>query len=73
MPVKMPATHSWTKRPREALLQLDIELFSSMFRIGGRPMLRIGSRKSIEAAIALQLLAQNNAENFFCVVPRYET
>ena len=35
MPVKMPATHSWTKRPREALLQLDIGLLVNMFRIGG--------------------------------------
>ena len=28
-------TRSWTKRPREALLQLDIELGLYLFRIGG--------------------------------------
>ena len=33
--VKMLVNHSWTKRPREALLQLDIELGICMFRIGG--------------------------------------
>ena len=31
----MLVNHSWTKRPREALLQLDIELGIYMFRIGG--------------------------------------
>ena len=31
----MLTNHSWTKRPREALLQLDIELGLYMFRIGG--------------------------------------
>ena len=31
----MLVNHSWTKRPREALLQLDIELGIRMFRIGG--------------------------------------
>ncbi len=31
----MLVNHSWTKRPREALLQLDIELGICMFRIGG--------------------------------------
>ena len=31
----MLITHSWTKRPREALLQFDIELGLDMFRIGG--------------------------------------
>ena len=33
--VKMPCTRSQTKRPREALLQLDIGFRLSMFRIGG--------------------------------------
>ena len=33
--VKMLVNHSWTKRPREALLQLDIELGIYLFRIGG--------------------------------------
>jgi len=33
----MLVNHSWTKRPREALLQLDIELVIYMFRIGGSP------------------------------------
>ncbi len=33
--VKMPCTHSQTKRPREALLQLDIGYRLSMFSIGG--------------------------------------
>ena len=31
----MLVTRSWTKRPREALLQLDIGLGFCMFRIGG--------------------------------------
>ena len=31
----MLTNRSWTKRPREALLQLDIELGIHMFRIGG--------------------------------------
>jgi hypothetical protein len=31
----MLVNHSWTKRPREALLQLDIELGIYLFRIGG--------------------------------------
>ena len=31
----MLSTRSWTKRPREALLQLDIELRFYLFRIGG--------------------------------------
>ncbi len=31
----MLTNHSWTRRPREALLQLDIELGIYMFRIGG--------------------------------------
>ena len=31
----MLVNHSWTKRPRGALLQLDIELGIHMFRIGG--------------------------------------
>ena len=31
----MLVNHSWTRRPREALLQLDIELGLCMFRIGG--------------------------------------
>ena len=31
----MLTNHSWTKRPREALLQLDIELGLYLFRIGG--------------------------------------
>lgn len=31
----MLVNHSWTRRPREALLQLDIELGISMFSIGG--------------------------------------
>ena len=34
-PVKMPATRDRTKRPHEALLQLDIGIFFHMFRIGG--------------------------------------
>ena len=34
-PVKMPVTHSRTKRPREALLQLDIGIELNMFSIGG--------------------------------------
>ena len=33
--VKMPCTRSQTKRPREALLQLDIGLRLRMFSIGG--------------------------------------
>ena len=33
--VKMLVKHSWTKRPREALLQLDIGIGVSMFSIGG--------------------------------------
>ena len=31
----MLVNHSWTKRPREALLQLDIELGICLFSIGG--------------------------------------
>ena len=31
----MLVNHSWTRRPREALLQLDIELGIRLFRIGG--------------------------------------
>ena len=31
----MLVNRSWTKRPREALLQLDIELGNYLFRIGG--------------------------------------
>ena len=31
----MLVNHSWTKRPREALLQLGIELGVYMFSIGG--------------------------------------
>ncbi len=31
----MLVTRGWTKRPREALLQLGIELGLHMFRIGG--------------------------------------
>ena len=31
----MLVTRGWTKRPREALLQLDIELRLCLFRIGG--------------------------------------
>ena len=31
----MLVTRGWTKRPREALLQLDIELRLYLFRIGG--------------------------------------
>ena len=34
-PVKMPATRDRTKRPREALLQLDIGTLFLMFSIGG--------------------------------------
>ncbi len=33
--VKMPCTRSQTKRPREALLQLDIGYWFSMFSVGG--------------------------------------
>ena len=33
--VKMLVTRSWTKRPREASLQLDIGSGLIMFRIGG--------------------------------------
>gem|GEM_PF-3995071 len=33
--VKMPCTRSQTKRPREALLQLDIGYCPSMFSVGG--------------------------------------
>ena len=33
--VKMRHTRSKTKRPREALLQLDIDTLSHMFSIGG--------------------------------------
>jgi len=36
LPVNMRVTHTRTKRPREALLQLDIEIRISMHRIGGR-------------------------------------
>ena len=34
--VKMRSTHSWTKRPREALLQFGIGIWLFMFSIGGR-------------------------------------
>ena len=30
-------TRSWTKRPREALLQLDIGFILRMFSVGGTP------------------------------------
>jgi len=35
--VKMLFTRSWTKRPREALLQLDIGFILRMFSVGGTP------------------------------------
>ena len=35
MSVKMRVTRSWTKRPREALLQLGIGTWLHMFSIGG--------------------------------------
>ena len=34
--VKMPITRDRTERPRRALLQLGIELWQYMYRIGGR-------------------------------------
>ncbi len=36
MPVKIPANCDRTERPHGALLQLDIELWYIMYRIGGR-------------------------------------
>ena len=37
----MLVTRGWTKRPREALLQLDIELRLYLFRIGGSPRAQV--------------------------------
>jgi hypothetical protein len=34
--VKMPSTRGWTERPREPLLQLDIGVWGTLSRIGGR-------------------------------------
>jgi len=36
MAVKMRPSHAWTKRPRGALLQLDLDLNLKLYSVGGR-------------------------------------
>ena len=49
IPVKMQVTRDWTERPHGALLQLGIDLWHVMYRIGGG----LGSRDASRCGVAV--------------------